>query len=96
MKDNLNHTARIIAGICFVIGTVFLSLYLYYGEHVVNILLAFFFIILALITNTVMLTVLFGKALRNNISRTETLKTILIMLCNIPIAILYFYMIITF
>lgn len=96
MKNNINNTGKIIALASFVTGTIFLALYLYYGEAVVSIYLAFLFIIAAIITNTVILTVIIGAALLNRIDRIEALKTIVIMLINIPVSILYFYMIITF
>ncbi|WP_296377955.1 hypothetical protein [Winogradskyella sp.] len=96
MKNNINNTGKTIALVSFVIGTIFLSLYLYYGESVVSVFLAFLFVIAAIITNTVILTVIIGAAILNRVDRLEALKTIITMLINIPIAILYFYMIATF
>lgn len=96
MKNNINTTGKIAALISFVIGTIFLALYLYYGEAVVSIYLAFIFIIAAIIVNTVLLSIIVGAAILNKINRLEALKTITVMLINIPIAMLYFYMIITF
>ena len=96
MKNNINTTGKIAALVSFVIGTIFLALYLYYGEAVVSIYLAFIFIIAAIIANTVLLTVIVGAIILNKINRLEALKTVTVMLINIPIAILYFYMIITF
>ena len=96
MKNNINTTGKIAALLSFVLGTIFLALYLYYGEAVVSIYLAFIFIIAAVIVNTVLLTVIVGAAILNKINRLEALKTITVMLINIPIAILYFYMIVTF
>ncbi|GGI57015.1 hypothetical protein [Winogradskyella haliclonae] len=96
MKNNISNTGKTIALVSFVIGTIFLAFYLYYGETVVNVFLAFLFVVAAIITNTVVLTVIIGAAILNRIDRLEALKTIAIILLNIPIAILYFYMIISF
>lgn len=96
MKNNINTTGKIAALVSFVVGTIFLALYIYYGESVVSIYLAFIFIIAAIIANTVLLTVIVGAIILNKINRLEALKTVTVMLINIPIAILYFYMIITF
>ena len=96
MKNNINNTGQIIALVSFVIGTIFLALYLYYGEAVVSIYLAFFFIVGALIANVVILSIIIGAAILKKIDRFEALKTSVIMLLNIPVSILYFYMIITF
>ncbi len=96
MKNNINNTGKTIALVSFVIGTIFLAFYLYYGEIVVNVYLAFLFIVAAIIVNTVLLTVIIGAAVLNRINRMEALKTIVIILLNIPVAILYFYMIVSF
>lgn len=96
MKNNINTTGKIVAMVSFVIGTIFLAFYLYYGEAVISIYLAFIFIVAAVIVNIVLLSVIAGAAILNKINRLEALKTITVMLANIPIAILYFYMIITF
>jgi len=96
MKNNINTTGKIVALASFVIGTIFLAFYLYYGEAVVSIYLAFMFIVATIIVNTVLLSVIIGAAILNRIKRIEALKTITVMLINIPIAMLYFYMIITF
>ncbi|WP_299113015.1 hypothetical protein [uncultured Winogradskyella sp.] len=96
MKDTINNTGKIVALTSFIIGTIFLAFYLYYGETVVNVYLAFLFIVSAIIVNTVLLTVIIGAAVLNRINRIEALKTIVIMLLNIPVSILYFYMIVSF
>ena len=96
MKNNINTTGKIIALASFIIGTIFLAFYLYYGEAVVSIYIAFIFIVAAIIANTVLLSVIIGAAILNRTNRIEALKTIIIMLLNIPIAMLYFYMMVTF
>ena len=96
MKNNLNHLGQITALLSFVIGTCFLAFYLYFGENAIPLGSAVVFIILAIIINSILLmiiliTVLFGKT-----HRLEALKTCVLMLLNIPISILYFYMVATF
>lgn len=96
MKNNLNYTAQIVALLSFVIGTCLLSFYLYFGETLVHITVPLMFVIIAIIVNTVIFAALLGVAILNTSRRVENLKTCLIMLINIPIAILYFYMFVTF
>jgi len=96
MKNNIALTGKIIALLSFVIGTILLSLYLYYGEKIVSIYLALFFVVGAVIINIVMVTVIIGRAILIESERIENIKTIAIMLINIPVSILYLYMVITF
>ena len=96
MKNNIALTGKIIALLSFVIGTILLSLYLYYDEKVVPIYLAFFFVVGAVIINIVMVIVITGRAILIESERIENIKTIAIMLINIPVSILYLYMVITF
>ncbi|MFD1063330.1 hypothetical protein ACFQ1Q_08725 [Winogradskyella litorisediminis] len=96
MKNNINNTGKIIALLSFVIGTIVLAFYLYFGESVIKIYAAFLYIMVALIINTVIFAVILGATILNKTNRIEGVKTLAIMLCNIPISILYFYMVITF
>lgn len=96
MKSNLNSTAKIIALISFVIGTCLFSLYLYYGIFFIPILLTLGFLVLAIIINLIMLTVILGTLFINKASKSEGLKTCGIILLNIPIAMLYYYLIMAF
>ncbi|TCK66851.1 hypothetical protein DFQ05_2136 [Winogradskyella wandonensis] len=96
MKNNINITGRLIALLSFVIGTMLLAFYLYFGESTVQIHVAILFIVIAFILNTILFAVILGATLLNKTNRIEGLKTLVIMLCNIPISILYFYMVITF
>lgn len=96
MKNNINFIGKIVALLSFVIGTILLAFYLYYGEKVVDIFVAFLFVIAALIINTVIVTVIIGRTILIKSERIENIKTIAIMLTNIPISILYFFMVITF
>lgn len=96
MKNNINQTGQIVALLSFVIGTILLAFYLYFGEEVINVFAAFFFVVGALIANTVLITVIIGRAILYSQHRLKSLKTIALMLINIPISILYFYMVVTF
>ena len=96
MKNNVALTGKIIALLSFVIGTILLSLYLYYGEKVVPIYLALIFVVGAIIINIVMVIVIIGRVILIESERIENIKTIAIMLINIPVSILYLYMVITF
>ena len=92
MRNNLNNTAQIIALLSFVIGTCFLSFYLYFRDDFIHITIPMMFVIIAIIVNAVFFLALLGVAILNKSRRIENLKTCLIMLLNIPVAILYFYM----
>ena len=96
MNSNLLHTGKISAIISFVIGTCLFAFYIYFGEKFIDIFFAFIFVIGALIFNTILLTAIIGQALLNRIDRFEALKTMGLMLLNIPISILYFYLLINF
>jgi hypothetical protein len=96
MKNNLNITARITALVSFVVGTMMLAFYLYYGESALNIGFTLFFIATAFIVNIVLFVILFLSALTNKTNRYNTLETCGLMLLNIPVTVLYFYMVITF
>lgn len=96
MKNNLNHTGQVVALLSFVIGTLFLAFYLYFGENYIPLGLALAFIIIAFIVNSVLLVAIIGTTLFRKTHKKEALITCVLMVLNIPIAILYFYMIVTF
>lgn len=95
MKSNINHLGQIIALLSFVTGTTFLALYLYFGEAVVNVFYGLVFVIVSVIVNTVVFMFVLGSASLYKTHRKEGLITCLVMLLNIPIALLYFFMVIT-
>ncbi len=96
MKNNINFTGKIVALVSFVIGTCLLSFYLYFGNSFIDIFTAASIIFIEVIVNIVILTTIIGQTLLNKTDKTDALKTCGLMLLNIPIAILYFYMMITF
>ena len=96
MKNNLNHTGQVVALLSFVIGTTLLAFYLYFGENFIPLGLAFLFIIVAIIVNSVLFVAIIGTTMFRKTHQKEALKTCGLMLLNIPIAILYFYMVVTF
>jgi hypothetical protein len=96
MKTNLILTGKITAILSFVIGTILLAFYLYFGESFIPITLGLGFVAVALIINTVLFIACLGSAIIYHRNRIELLKTCGLMLLNIPISIGYFYMVITF
>ncbi|MFC5195285.1 hypothetical protein ACFPH8_08085 [Bizionia hallyeonensis] len=92
----LQNFGKMTALISFGIGTSIFALYLYFGEPSFPIHLGFVFIIIAFIINITILTVLIGSAILNPKNRLESLKTCAIMLLNIPVVILYFYIVFPF
>ena len=96
MGNNINNTGKAIALVSFVIGTCLLSFYLYFGESFIPFEFSIGFIITAFIVNLIVFIVLIGYAILNTHHRFEALKTCGFMLLNIPIAVLYFYIVLTF
>ena len=96
MKTNLNHIGQIVALLSFVIGTSLLAFYLYFGRNFIPLGLAFAFILIAIIINSVLFIAIIGTTILRKTEQQEALKTCGLMILNIPIAILYFYMIVTF
>ncbi|RSK39157.1 hypothetical protein [Mangrovimonas spongiae] len=96
MKNSLIITGQITALLSFIIGTSLFSIQLYFGMFAIPVLLIVGFLLTAFIANLVILSVIVGASILNKIDRNEGLKTCLIMLLNIPIALLYYYLTITF
>lgn len=94
--NGINELGQITAVLSFAIGTCLLAFLFYFGESNFIIQLGLTFIIIAFIINIVLLSVLVGAAILYPDYRDKLLKTGCLMLLNIPIAILYFYMVITF
>jgi len=92
---NLKHFGKIIALLSFIIGTITFSLYLYFDNSNTIGSFGFYFIIIALIINMLLLVVNIIAIIIDNEHREELIKTCGIMLINIPIAILYFYIVIS-
>lgn len=96
MKYNLLDIGKITAFISFVIGTCLLSFFLYFGDNFVSIGFAIVYIIIALIINSILFTLIIIAAILNKTDRFKAFKTCLVMLANIPVSMLYFFMVITF
>lgn len=87
---NLITTSKTIAIISFIIGTTLFALQLYNPKSDAFFRIGALFIIIATIVNTIALATLIFSLLGSSKIKTEILKTISIVLLNIPIAFLYF------
>jgi uncharacterized membrane protein YiaA len=92
--NNLINTSKAIAITSFVIGTTLFVLQLYNSDTPLLIYSGFLFIIIAFTINTFSLIGLIYYLLGKTNEKSELLKTIGIVLSNLPIAILYFYILI--
>lgn len=92
---NITKIGKIVALISFLIGTTLFSFFLYFGETTIPIMLGFKFIIVAFIINLILLMANLLIFLFDFRNRSEYLKTCGIILINIPVSILYFYIIIS-
>ncbi|MFD1163861.1 hypothetical protein ACFQ2E_15635 [Hwangdonia seohaensis] len=93
MKDLIN-SSKAIAIISFAIGTILFVLQLYFRKSVVFIYPGIIFILIAVIINSILLIALVFSLIGYINQRLELLKTCGLVLLNIPIAILYFYILI--
>ncbi|WP_445732751.1 hypothetical protein [Mariniflexile sp.] len=93
MKD-LIFFGKLIAFLSFTLGTVLLALFLYFEKSPDIGNLGFYFITSALVVNSLLFSVNAIAILIDKKHRIELLKTCGIMLFNIPIALLYLYIII--
>ena len=96
MKPKINYIGKIVALGSFIIGTTLLSFYLYFGEKTVSIEVAFFFVLSLFIINSVIFSTVILRLLIYKTHIKESLQTLAIMLTNIPICVLYVYMVFTF
>lgn len=93
--NNITTIGKIIALLSFIIGTILFSFFLYFGTGFISVLTGIRFIIVAFIIN---LIILLGNllCLFLDLKRSfEYIKTCGIILLNIPIAVLYIYIIIS-
>lgn len=91
---NIITTSKSITIISFIIGTILFALQLYFSKSGALIFPGIIFILIATIINSISLIVLIFSLSGNNNHKLELLKTCGIVLLNIPIAILYFYILI--
>ncbi|WP_460218165.1 hypothetical protein [Psychroserpens sp. MEBiC05023] len=96
MKNNINQTGKVIALLSFVLGTTLLSFFLYFGPQFIGLGFALFCVVFMIITNIAIFAAIVGSAILKKVCRLDAFKTCCIMLLNIPVAILYFIMVITF
>ncbi len=94
MKDLITF-GKFISIISFIIGTTLFSLYLYFNNSNDISSIGFYFVVTALILNSLLLTVFVVALIINSKHREELLKTCGMILLNIPIAIFYFYIVIS-
>ena len=84
-------TARIMAVISFIIGTLIFALHCLAPNSGI-IIIGLYYVILAGVSNFMMLLVLIGVACLRMDAIEEIAKSILILIANIPIAAIYFMM----
>ncbi|WP_452226320.1 hypothetical protein [Lacinutrix cladophorae] len=90
---NIILTSKITAATSFIIGTVLLAVYLYF-DNLKNLeQIGFGFILIAFWINLILLVILIISAFVKPKFRIEILKTCVILLLNIPIAIGYFFLV---
>lgn len=94
MIQNLINTAKIIAGLSFIFGTILLVLFLNlkHGETIV--MTGYIYTLITLLVNLIVFIILLGCAINNKFYRTKLLKTCGLLLLNIPIAISYFLIVV--
>jgi hypothetical protein len=92
--NNLINISKAIAIISFIIGTILFVLQLYNSDTSSLIYPGILFIIIALIINFISIIGLVYYLLGDTNEKSELLKTIGMVLLNLPIAILYFYILI--
>jgi len=85
--------SKIVAGISFIIGTLFLVIHLFFkGPSIV--LFGLYYVIIAFVFNTLVFLALMVRLINHSEKWSELLKAIGVILINIPIAIGYFFIVI--
>ncbi len=92
--ENIITTSKSIAIISFGVGTILFALQLYNPSSDVLIGPGIVFIFIATIINIISFLALIFSLLGTKGYRIKTLKTIGVVLLNIPIAVIYFYILI--
>ena len=92
--NSLINTSKAIAILSFLIGTILFATQLYFITSYRLIYFGIIFIMVTAIINTISILTLIFSMLGYTSQRLELLKTCGIVLVNIPIAILYFYILI--
>lgn len=86
--------SKIVAGISFILGTLLLVLFLFFRELESIVMYGLYYVIIAFIINTFIIFWLIIKFVIRPEKREESLKSIGLILINIPIAIGYFFIVI--
>lgn len=94
MIENLINTAKIIAGISFILGTMILVIFLNLKQGEDIIVIGYVYTLITLLVNLIVFIILLGYAINNKPYRTKLLKTCGLLLLNIPIAISYLMIVI--
>lgn len=79
----------------FIIGTILFLLFLLFPKSNELIIVGFYFVVIALLSNGLVLLMLLFELLLNKNSRKKNSIKILILVANIPIATLYFIVVIS-
>ncbi len=82
-----------IAFISFFIGTILFMMYVFRVNHFYLVFCSFFFILIAILVNFISLIYLLRKWINVPKTKVKTKEEIAIVIANIPIALLYFYII---
>lgn len=84
--------SKIIAGISFVLGTLLLVLFLFFKSKLI-VGLGIYYVITALVINTLFFIGLLARFIVDSGNRLEILKSIGLILMNLPIAIGYLFIV---
>lgn len=90
IKDKFENLGLSTAVISFVVGTIMLAVYFFTMSEVVA-LQSYFIFLIIIIFNIIILAILIFKIVNKKSEYNKILKTIGLMLLNIPVAVLYFY-----
>ncbi len=91
---NTDKIGRIVTTTSFLIGTIFLLSYIISRDLTIAVL-GFYYLIIATIINLIALIIFLILAFNNPKNKNKYLKTILVMLINIPIATIYYFIVTT-
>ena len=86
-------TSKIVAGISFIIGTLFLVTHLFFKESSI-VLFGLYYVLIAFVINSFVFFWLITRLIICSENWIELLKAIGAILTNIPIAIGYFFIVI--
>jgi len=92
IEQRINKNAINLAIVSFLIGTVLLISYIV-TNHSALALFGFFYVLIMTVLNTIAFIGLLGNCLLKPEYGTENMKSILILLANIPITLIYTYIV---